>query len=411
MRKTMEEELALEDNLKKLAGLYKVADFLKENYEIVTLGDLIELDIEEVEEEDQKDIALALAEFRDGNLSKKDIKNIKLLEDGEGIEEAESLGEYVQGILDTIREQLEYYEEEDEEGEYEEEEYEEEDEEGEYEEEDYEEEDEEGEYEEEDEESEYEEDEEENGSLIAASQETGSSKTLLGKCYIMNIFVEDKESKWTQQEINEVMEKVNEAVEFMVYNAEQYEIAEEVEIVNTGVKKKSVKYDGSVPTWSPTLDASFTFEILKNALDVTGEEYVQYLKKSYEADNVLFILHVNKCGRSYARSAPSGENYANYPESCIIFTKYENSRAKEPSYVYAHEILHMFGAIDLYFPLDENDPRIKLAQEAFPDEVMLRRDNDIYNLEIGELNAYLIGWIDEVTDSYKAFITRRPDKS
>lgn len=51
----------------------------------------------------------------------------------------------------------------------------------------------------------------------------------------------------------------------------------------------------------------------------------------------------------------------------------------------AHEILHLFGAADLYFPAQFE----RAARKYFPDSIMLSTDKSVY---IDSLTAYCIGW-------------------
>jgi hypothetical protein len=70
---------------------------------------------------------------------------------------------------------------------------------------------------------------------------------------------------------------------------------------------------------------------------------------------------------------------------------------------YAHEILHGFGAGELYFPYDKSDSRRRLAGKIFPWDVMYRVEYKLRGLEIGAYTAYRLGWLDTLEDEHRVF--------
>lgn len=176
MKKTFEDELKAEYEIRELCGFENIADTLLENYEIETLGDLVELDLAEVYEEDIKPLVKAFSKFDDGVLSKEDKEYLKDVDDNE------EMLDYIKEMFESIQAEI-YGEEEEEEADVEEE------------------------YEDEEEysEEEYSEDEDEEETLtfkeeLAESYDIGSATKLLGTNYILHLFIEDQESKkWTKK--------------------------------------------------------------------------------------------------------------------------------------------------------------------------------------------------------------------
>ena len=71
--------------------------------------------------------------------------------------------------------------------------------------------------------------------------------------------------------------------------------------------------------------------------------------------------------------------------------------SKEPigadGMVYAHEILHLFGAIDLYYRFDTDDMCNNLTKEQFRFNIMRNPGSyPIDKTELCDIDAYLIGW-------------------
>jgi hypothetical protein len=122
-----------------------------------------------------------------------------------------------------------------------------------------------------------------------------------------------------------------------------------------------------------------------------------------ECDEQLAILHVMKPGRSYA--LPSVASRDAGVERVVMFQRYveiqyygEESPAEDAGIVvserpsaFVHEVLHVFGAQDMYIP----EARRLVAAERYPDEVMLRGHGPLRDLSISEYTAYHIGWSDK----------------
>ena len=113
-------------------------------------------------------------------------------------------------------------------------------------------------------------------------------------------------------------------------------------------------------------------------------------------------MHVDKAALSYnlAYYAHIAPEYA--AERMICYSRYPDGRPTADA-TYAHEVLHLFGAGDLYFPYDTDSGRKREAQAQFPNDVMLRVDYDLKGLDIGEFTAYRIGWRDQLEGSLRHF--------
>lgn len=417
MNKTLENELKAEDNINELCGFKNIATTLLRNYEIETLGDLVEMNLEEIAEEDIKPLVKAFSEFDDGVLSKEDKEYLRDVDDND-----EMLA-YIKETFEYIQEQI-YSEEEDHE---------------ECEEEDSadcencEEESCEGcEYYEENEDSSdcenceeescegceyYKEDEEavEKSNFkegLKNSYEIGSAKKLLGLNHIVNIFIEDNEStKWNQKHKDRILKNSEEALEFIKKEAIRYGV-KGIKFENIFANEGEVLlYSGVIPGCDSDSDDDFSKEIVEQALEMSGEDYIDEVKKSYNVDNVVFMFHVNKPGRCYCSAAMV--DFDGF-EVCVMYRTSEEDWDEdgefdlELSSTYAHELIHAYGAWDFYdvgdtTTLDEES--LKLINTDFASEIMMTSENDINTQFISDITAYQIGWIYEVDKKYKKLLS------
>jgi hypothetical protein len=224
----------------------------------------------------------------------------------------------------------------------------------------------------------------------------GSAKRLLGKACLYHIFVSDADSPWTDDEKKTVRQRAAKAHKFLKQQADRYE--QQVSFV---CQWKSIAVESSIsndmfahPRW--------TNEVIQVAAGATANDFVENLKRKHRVDQVLFVLHLNKSGRSYNLSYYDGIGDAYRAERVVCFASYPHGEATAAATI-AHEVLHGFGAGELYYPYDANDKRRKQAEKLFPNDVMRRVEYDMSSLTIGPYTAYRIGWLDKIEDEHKVF--------
>lgn len=115
------------------------------------------------------------------------------------------------------------------------------------------------------------------------------------------------------------------------------------------------------------------------------------VNKNIEVEEVAFITAVNTSQRSYAFIANAEGQY----EVSIIF-KCKNEKFSHTTIM--HEVCHLFGAVDYYYPAPEvpNKCRKHLGQSVM---------NESHQTDkIDDLTAYCIAWTDTISKSAKAFL-------
>jgi len=222
----------------------------------------------------------------------------------------------------------------------------------------------------------------------------GSSKKLLGKCLFVTIFLSDVESEFEPlcREFN--LRRLDECFDFLTKEASRYD-REFQPVYKDDNLIFDIKVDFNVPTdfndhkWVRNLMSA-----IKNQIDLNG------ILSLYEVDNVSYIYIVDKPGRSFAMPwYPKAES--EIEEMTVIYGRGQTGNL-EVSGVYAHEILHLFGAIDLY---DFEDERKELVELYLPGDIM--NSSRVSDMNVSELDAYLIGWVDELDKKYHIFLEEK----
>ena len=78
----------------------------------------------------------------------------------------------------------------------------------------------------------------------------------------------------------------------------------------------------------------------------------------------------------------------------MIYSGFTDTSRDSGSDTIAHELLHLFGAEDFYYP----ESREALAKEVYPEDIMLCDMPDLDHFTLGEYTAYTLGWTDSVPD-------------
>ena len=230
------------------------------------------------------------------------------------------------------------------------------------------------------------------------SYNAGSCRQLKDNPYLLVIFLDDDESCWNEKQVLKSLDElVMPAESFMEENARQWGVALDLRIgyyATYGHPDRPVKYNGVIKTYNngtsrdlleqaaATLGFSSKEEMHEKMMELSGQEQVGY----------VFML--NKGGRSYSgcysnRHTGSAGDYR--MEYSVIYSGFTDTSHDTGSDTVAHEVLHMFGAEDYYYP----DSRKFLARKYYPKDIMLCSMPALEYFELGDFTAYTLGWTDQ----------------
>ncbi len=228
---------------------------------------------------------------------------------------------------------------------------------------------------------------------ILSTQNTGNAKKLRGQCDIIHVFVDTPTYSWTEDATAAVKARLAGAWAYLNQQASGYGVEDLrfAESYITVVAKENI-FDGSYPEpWVLSTIADMghkSFDEIATGIGVYG-------------DNYTVFFHINGEGRSFSIT----DNNNGYWEYSVLFHSDEGPY-KSCTATYIHELLHNFGAVDLY--AEVLSPRGEaLASVYFPDDIMRIVNEDTYKSTIGLLTARLIGWCDKVPLPITEFLNQR----
>ncbi len=239
----------------------------------------------------------------------------------------------------------------------------------------------------------------------------GSAKELDGKIAIISIFVNDNTTSWDFEN------SADQEMEGLIYN--DLKIA--TEYLENAVKDygrdMDMIYDwAEIPELAYTLDVNADYQTIDDSYGDLDYSFWDAISKNVPTEDILnktgatqavYMLYFNtpasntktSCTRNHYEGMP-------YPyEMCYMFMNCSGD--KEPPACFAHEILHTFGAVDLYMASEFDG----ITQE-YVDYAESSKLNDIMRIcEDPKNGAYLYDTIkNEITD-ITAYYTGLTDSS
>ena len=226
-----------------------------------------------------------------------------------------------------------------------------------------------------------------------SSYKLGSAKSLEGKNLIYSLFVDTPDAKWTDRDKKKVLQNLEIAKEYIETEAKSYR--KKVDLVVDFEENEDLT--GSARINFSLKDGEDYEEALDEEIAAWFDEQIDYeaLCKEYKAKGIATIVFVNHKGSTYAICY---DGIDNPKESLVMF-------AGEVPAVYAHEILHLFGAHDLYEDAEYTEEVCEYVKKAYPDEIMYTvkgedgrlNSSEIQN-ELSPITAYHLGWVSYIEE-------------
>ncbi|MBR3635965.1 MAG: hypothetical protein IKN47_07195, partial [Lachnospiraceae bacterium] len=239
----------------------------------------------------------------------------------------------------------------------------------------------------------------------------GSAKDLEGNIAIVSVFVNDATTSWDFENTDD------NNLEGVIYN--NLKVATEYleNVAKDYGRDMDMIYDwAEIPELAYTLDVNADYQTIDDGYGDLDYSFWDAISKNIPTEDILnktgatqavYMLYFNtpasntktSCTRDYYEGMP-------YPyEMCYMFMNCEGD--KEPPACFAHEILHTFGAVDLYMASEFDG----ITQE-YVDYAESSKLNDIMRIcEDPKNGAYLYDTIkNEITD-ITAYYTGLTDSS
>lgn len=211
---------------------------------------------------------------------------------------------------------------------------------------------------------------------------------LRGSIYVLSYFVSTSMQSWDVDSTGRVKESIRLAEEWLEQQASKW--GSKVSFQNGYFGDCSDGYT----TWryhcpkitdSYEYEYDFLMELIRNQGFQSLEGFANWAKAKYHCQQCIVMCFVRTSGRSHAWHGdnlfPLVYNYAWYQRG---------KREIVPGTI-AHELLHVFGAIDLYSRAGYPKKKSDTAQCMYPNSIMIDDKHPLSELDIDEVNAWHVG--------------------
>lgn len=246
-----------------------------------------------------------------------------------------------------------------------------------------------------------------------------------GKCVIVSVYLSDDNTGWDIAQIPGMDSRTGRDVD-LAYNTLGYlKIAAayiEKQVKNYGRDVEFI-YDWSQPETSDLIlqahidcSSADRDEFLSAIDDIlfSEEGKKDYYLKKYKTQNIAYMIFLNT---DEDNMLPS-ESYmwiteGDYEDEFSVIRNISEGKQEGPS-VYAHELLHLFGAPDLYYAVADDEDDIKITQEYVEHLQNIQSDDIMFTVyerdgystryteiihSFSELDAYYLGLTDHSSDA------------
>lgn len=223
----------------------------------------------------------------------------------------------------------------------------------------------------------------------------GSAYSLKGKIYVLSVFIATPENDWTKEGKAKTFEIQREACRWIQTQAKKHKQSVSFEEGTFGYEETMMFETLSGGTGSGKEDVDWVSRVLKKAGYKSALDFNKWVQNNTTCTQSIVLIYANMSGVSYAMACSNEMNEEKYfNEGCMIYQYYDDAQTKPLcAATIAHEMLHTFGAWDLYTTFAQSSDREKKARSIYPNDIMLRTSYNINELSIGELSAWLIGWV------------------
>lgn len=231
----------------------------------------------------------------------------------------------------------------------------------------------------------------------------GSAKSLSGSIYVLAVFAGDK--YWDRTVKEKRLNELYKAAGWISREAARYGKNVSFKYGTYGLDK-TIKMAVAPGYGSGKEDSRVAHKALAAVGYKNIGQFYEWFKKNEKCDNCVIVVFAQGRGRSYAVAYSPEYHIDFFTESCVVYECYENG-TPHGAFGIAHEVLHCFGAEDLYETFRKPKIVEQEAKKRYSNDIMHRFDYDINNLKIDEFTAWCVGLTDTWKDEFEIFLQNK----
>ena len=195
----------------------------------------------------------------------------------------------------------------------------------------------------------------------------GSANTLSEEVVTLVCFISTPNNNWSDKEKDNRISDLIESHNWLIGQANNYNVELNLNyyILNNG---NDVIFDQIEPGLASGKErVDWVYRTMIKLGYRNSKAAYKSLRKKYQAKNIQVLLYAKGKGRPYSMRYAKGISKKKYfLEGLIVFDRYNNYANMPTAAVTAHEILHLYGAWDLYRTYAQTNDRQQKAAELYP---------------------------------------------
>lgn len=210
--------------------------------------------------------------------------------------------------------------------------------------------------------------------VLLQERDLASCEILRGDVLVTVFFAYEKQSGWTEEELQQTREALEAEGELLERMAAEY-----------GTELNLIWNYQSLP-YEETYSCDDWFGWVKPALEANELPNWGRINRTLEAEFGVEAAPVVFCFNLDGRAFACGNDEVDAGETLVLYRDLG---------AFCHELCHLFGAVDYYYPEQVMAP----AEQYFPDSLMLAGGT-----QVDSLTAYLVGWTDALSAEAMALL-------
>ena len=238
-----------------------------------------------------------------------------------------------------------------------------------------------------------------------ATKYSGPAKTLTGKVLVAYVFIDEGlKTRWSNKTKLRTQQTLSLVQQWQQQKAKEYGVDSISFINKTFVARRNptLKQPNKVSFTSSGQEIEKYVTMVANSLGENSiGEFIEKQVKLNGADQGVVILHSNfdqrsfahRCGYTHKQKVfKNGRYQTKFLSQCkneyvMLMEQVKRNRWDKMHYAQAHEIMHVFGAADLY--------NIEAASNYAVTDIMNYQSKNLIHSQVEPITAYAIGWLDE----------------
>lgn len=223
----------------------------------------------------------------------------------------------------------------------------------------------------------------------------GSASSLRGRVRLAVVFVSDDQSNWTRREQRIQIRRLKRGEHWIASQSEAWSV--------NPPKFYHRIYGRWLDIKLPYLPAGIrsgneNVEMVHLVSRELGFESPHVWRAQFTEEQFAALIFLKRDGASYAIPQEVGLDTRYDVEGAVLYNNFEPGIPNCATCM-AHELLHVFGAWDMYETFQITRDQMEIATKLYPNSIMLRTSYNPYELTIDPITCWRIGWCEKPSNS------------